>query len=540
MPATPGRDVHDPSETPLPAHKRDLSFFLVLFGAVAPIWSVGPLSWGYVAYNLWSGRVWFLSWGEKALFGAALCEVFFSVYHWQLARYISGPTPLPAGNLMELQSAFSRVLQAGLASLPEDGYDEETLEDERPGSPAEILTKLDFNDPRAIDFRNSLRIWFGKVPWSQIHSQEVYAWLYWSIFNAVLPPLDLLSPAQRVALDDALNMIEMRSGSTIPRGSNPAIKPILLTLDPVNICFRPFIWYLFVATANLCIRKWCQYKRGAQFIRYKNMECMIRVPKDWSPATGPHPIVFLHGLGLGLMQYSLFLSELLESFPDRPLLVPLQPHISQYIFHPRFLKPLGRKETADTLAELLQQLNWVSGSDKDGSDSEKEGRGMPSRASKGKGVTLLSHSNGSYAHAWMLKSHSQMVHRSCFVDPVTFCSWEGDVCYNFLYRPCSQGIELLMRYFVGTELGVANLLQRHFDWSSNSLWYEEIPNARDPSKTMFLVGGKDAIVNAEAIKKYLTSHGIRKGLWFDPDGRHGQALLAGGEGHAEILRWLRQ
>ena len=53
-----------------------------------------------------------------------------------------------------------------------------------------------------------------------------------------------------------------------------------------------------------------------------------------------------------------------------------------------------------------------------------------------------------------------------------------------------------MKYFVGMELGVANFLQRHFDWSANALWYEQIPNARDPSKTMFFLGGKDAIVDA--------------------------------------------
>lgn len=58
-------------------------------------------------------------------------------------------------------------------------------------------------------------------------------------------------------------------------------------------------------------------------------------------------------------------------------------------------------------------------------------------------------------------------------------------------------MHLIMRYFVGTELGVANALQRHFDWSSNSLWYEEIPNARDPSKATFFLGGKDSIINAE-------------------------------------------
>ena len=54
-----------------------------------------------------------------------------------------------------------------------------------------------------------------------------------------------------------------------------------------------------------------------------------------------------------------------------------------------------------------------------------------------------------------------------------------------------------MRYFVGTELGVANFLQRHFEWASNSLWYEEIPNARDPSKTLFMLGGEDGIVCAK-------------------------------------------
>jgi hypothetical protein len=63
-------------------------------------------------------------------------------------------------------------------------------------------------------------------------------------------------------------------------------------------------------------------------------------------------------------------------------------------------------------------------------------------------------------------------------------------------------MELIMRYYVATELGVANNIQRHFDWSSNALWYEEIPNARDGSKTLFVLGGKDEIVNAKVSKYY--------------------------------------
>ena len=59
-----------------------------------------------------------------------------------------------------------------------------------------------------------------------------------------------------------------------------------------------------------------------------------------------------------------------------------------------------------------------------------------------------------------------------------------------------QGLHLIVKYFVGTELGVANFLQRHFDWSANCLWYEEIPNERNPKKTMFVLGGKDSIIDA--------------------------------------------
>ncbi len=59
-----------------------------------------------------------------------------------------------------------------------------------------------------------------------------------------------------------------------------------------------------------------------------------------------------------------------------------------------------------------------------------------------------------------------------------------------------------MKYFVGMELGVANVLQRHFDWGSNSLWCEEIPNARDPSKAVFFVGGKDDIIDAKVCLKF--------------------------------------
>lgn len=80
------------------------------------------------------------------------------MHHYNLSRFIASSSPNGSGNLAELQAAFRRVLKAGLAPLsPDDGSDEEV--GNRPGSPAEDIIAMEFNDPRAVDFRNYLRTW---------------------------------------------------------------------------------------------------------------------------------------------------------------------------------------------------------------------------------------------------------------------------------------------------------------------------------------------------------------------------------------------
>lgn len=87
-------------------------------------------------------------------------QIFFSVYHYHLARSISGLPQTSPRNLAELQASFERVLKTGLADLT---IDEESLDAERPGSPAENLTHLRPDDPRAVEFRECMRAWYVLV-----------------------------------------------------------------------------------------------------------------------------------------------------------------------------------------------------------------------------------------------------------------------------------------------------------------------------------------------------------------------------------------
>ncbi|KAF4602046.1 hypothetical protein EYR40_005247 [Pleurotus pulmonarius] len=526
-----------------PEQRRDLSFYFVLLFLVGPLWCAVPLSWAFVLYSLHTGRIWLYAWQGRTVFTVALCEVFFSVYHHNLSRYVASTPPHPPGNPEEVRAAYTRAVKAGLFVFPEDAFDGENLDVSRPGSPAEDIVQLEHDDSRAEEYRNVLRTWFRHAPWSAIRLYEIKKWLYWCIFNSHLPPDHEIPDTHRSVLDEALDLLRKRTGTTVFEESPSKHQPLLLTLDSVKIHWRPFAFYALVGTFSRLLKLYLVRNRHVRFGNYDGLEYLIRIPSQWDSHHGPRPIVFVHGLGLGLLQYHSFVLRLLDEFADRPVFILLQSHISQDFFHKDYLRPMNRHDTTQRLAALFLRLGWVRPIRDTSSDEEEDidtQNVASSLLSNQKGVTFISHSNGSYCHAWMLKNYPHMVTRSCFVDPVTFCSWEGDVCYNFIYRPCTTGVHLLMRYFVSSELGTANLLQRHFDWSSNSLWYEEIPNARDPSKSFFLVGAKDEIVRAERVARYLRGHGIRKGFWMDPEGRHGSALASGGEGHQAILEWLRE
>lgn len=264
----------------------EASFYVVLFFVIGPIYAAAPLAWALVLYALWTGRVWY-SQPWTATFLWAVLEVIFSLYHCVLARRVTVTPPRPPPELNVLQAAFTRVLKAGMANLPDRDHDvaaalQDDEQDEkergsvpRLGSPAEAVVQLDYHDPRAKHFRECMSTWFRKRPWSQIHTHEMRQWIYWSTFNAHLPSDSQLPSVHKAALDDALAMIEKRAGVPIKQGSNPACKPLLLTLDPVTVHPRPLTYYILVWAANFWIRRYFEREWGLTYGRSGDLEFVV-------------------------------------------------------------------------------------------------------------------------------------------------------------------------------------------------------------------------------------------------------------------------
>jgi hypothetical protein len=199
-------------------------------------------------------------------------KVGFSIHYLCLVWRVSGPSPHGPGDAAEIRTAFIRLLKTGLANLPEDGGDQESLVVERPGSPEEAIIQLERHDPRAIDFRHSLRTWFCKAPWSTIKLRDVEKWLYWSMFNSELPPPEEVPHAHREIVTEVLELLQKRLGCKLEEGENRHIRPMRLTIDRVNILWRPLTFYAIVRVVNLGFRNLYKTKWSARYASFDGLE----------------------------------------------------------------------------------------------------------------------------------------------------------------------------------------------------------------------------------------------------------------------------
>lgn len=115
---------------------------------------------------------------------------------------------------------------------------------------------------------------------------------------------------------------------------------------------------------------------------------------------------------------------------------------------------------------------------------------------------IVSHSYGTVitAHLYNDPSLSPRIAATLFVDPIPFLLHLPNVAYNFVYRKPRTANEWELWYFASRDPDISRALSRHFFWTDNVLWKEEL----EGKEVGVVLSGDDQIVNAEAVRKYLT------------------------------------
>ncbi|CAO1638446.1 unnamed protein product [Sympodiomycopsis kandeliae] len=485
---------------------------LKLYAALALagfVWSVTPVSWIVVLYRfstayLATGK--FLAWPSRPdnwflrlFWFNALCEVPFSIYLARLHHYAKRDHPPPDATLETLSASLIRALSQHSSSVN--------------------LTEKEHDIERDLMLSRLCR-WFHNADPKDIKQDNVREWLAWAFGGTTLKECTSL-PGRSQIIEKGLKMVQERCNFKFEPGYNPKVKALRLTLDDIKTSSRPFGYYVVCNGISHTTMAWLRYIKGYRKERHGQCEFLILPPKGTASSssggnadkadTANHPILFLHGLGIGLGQYAPFLRRL--SNHTHGVMILLQPNISADISHPRYLDPPSKEDVIEAVKFCTRKYHFTN-------------------------TTILSHSNGTMIHGWLLREAPRIGRRHVLVDPVCFRLWEGATSYAFLAKKWGAGIEVLLGYFVARELGISYTICRKFIWWDMIMWAEDLAGL-DSSRLQIVIGGNDVLIDVESVQKYLHLYDIGQDqVHVQPGAQHGQALFLPSQGMRKTCQAL--
>ncbi|KAI8976097.1 Alpha/Beta hydrolase protein [Pilobolus umbonatus] len=356
--------------------------------------------------------------------------------------------------------------------------------------------------------------WFAMTYDSTIHPtfeeigrENVAEWLSWAFFALPLENV-LHDESATEELNYMIDHFEEEFHVHLEPGYNEEVSAYRISFDPVHAHHRPLIFYTviqfltalfgFVAHFVWGMKKYGPESRSSVWSLMDPQQLYEPIMKqdDDRPQKVSYwfkdgdrnkkPIVFIHGIGAGLMCYSAFIPHLLAL--GAPIFFIELPFVSMHCI-----------EEVPTMQETLrdmQQMLFRHGFND---------------------ALFVGHSLGSAVTAWAVKYMKKHVAGVIFLDPICFMLHYKDVCSNFVYRTPKTAAEGVVKYFASTELYISHYISRHFHWFQTALYVT--PNlthhthtykssTKMPEKTKVYLSELDNIVDSTRVDTYLNHHGI--------------------------------
>ncbi|KAH8995412.1 hypothetical protein EDB92DRAFT_1934048 [Lactarius akahatsu] len=367
----------------------------------------------------------------------------------------------------------------------------------------------------------SITNWFIRAPGLRVLRDNVADWLLWALFSA--RSNEVLEEWEE-ELDYYISVMGNYVGYPIDRGSIPEMQCFRLTFDPVHMVHRPFIWYMIVGfvdtltSTSLYLHGFTHYNTRKWFHSFPPRPLLALFSRPSTDTVTnllywyrPHrsstklPILFIHGVGIGIYPYVTFLSEIAAQDPDVGILaVELLP-ISARITAP----PLAR----DAVCEAIIRILNAHGLDR---------------------VVVMGHSYGTVVASYLLRR--QLVLLS---DPIPFLLHHPAVAYNFVYRHPREASEWQIWYFASRDPDTSRALSRHLFWFESILFREDVVGAgrageENKPRVAVSLGGCDQLIDAHAVRTYLTGGEEEQRVLYFPEFDHA-SLFHSRSGRAALL-----
>lgn len=351
-----------------------------------------------------------------------------------------------------------------------------------------------------------VRGWFLGADMNDIWRENLREFFLWGFFESQSEEMDFETESAQAIVQETdayIEALEGRLGHKLNPGRGPATS-LRLTFDPIHTTYRGLAWYSIVFIVDQLTHLLMLWHGFTYYAREKRQAASVFPPRPQelfsshqSPAPGlgywykPHedqsraPVVFFHGIGIGLLTYINFLADLYKATKSHGgkgvgiIAVELLP-ISFRLMD----LPDGNGIFLQQMKTIVDYHEWDE-------------------------FTIAAHSYGSVLTSFIVRDDElkKRLRSILLVDPVTIMLHFPDVASNFTRRPPQRANEWQLWYFASTDPEVAYCLGRHFFWRENIMWKDELLNIgnSDGRKVSVSLAGKDIIVDGDAVRQYLQS-----------------------------------
>lgn len=299
-----------------------------------------------------------------ALQGIVLLSIVYSLLPLHFLLHLQAPAVIE--KWMHLEAAFYILIY-----LPRRAYLQAAARHPPLFSRAErraLFRRCHDNIP---DPERYLRKWFRDAPISEIKRDNVDEFLRWAFFNGHA------GPEHNDELGEYLRLTEELLGRKLEPGRGRATC-LRLTLDKVDMLHRSLVWYAIVFTVDFVTSLYFFYFAGFRFRRLPYPKHLFIFPPrpstlsltPSSPARSlsywyrPHtsktrvPIVFIHGIGIGIFPYAKFLTDLAAAGQDDDGEVGIIAVEIMAISSRITAEALGREEICEEISHIVKAHGW--------------------------------------------------------------------------------------------------------------------------------------------------------------------------------------
>jgi hypothetical protein len=200
---------------------------------------------------------------------------------------------------------------------------------------------------------HTLSKWFMDCPFEDIDRESIVGWLAFAFYSK---DFEKLNDDEYEEIDLFIQKIEVQHQlKAATHKSNKNISYMKHILDPVRVIFRPLAFYFVTDTIlNGIIARSVFYLRGYRFVQIGHLQFWTYYNKSSvGNKEEEEPIIFFHGLGIGLLQYQPFISRIHQEFSRnrRIILISMRCISMRY---PSLKDILNMAETTDSMKLVFE------------------------------------------------------------------------------------------------------------------------------------------------------------------------------------------